>query len=84
MMIVRIKGTASVETQNKVRERIKKQIAEGLIVHDDMLEITFADDMCTECGSTDLEEIIVRTHDKIVVDYTVECNRCGQSRKVDV
>lgn len=84
MMIVRIKGTASVDTQNLVRERIKQQISEGLVVHDDFLEITFADDMCTECGNTDLEEITVRIDEQIVVDHEIKCNACGHSRKGDV
>lgn len=44
MMIVRIKTPTDADTQNLVRERIKQQISEGLVVHDNSVEITFADD----------------------------------------
>ncbi len=47
MMIVRIKTVVDIKTQENVRERIKEQISEGLIVHDDTIEILFVED--SEC-----------------------------------
>lgn len=79
-MIVRIKTVANTEVQNKVRERIKEQMKEGLIVHDDNIEITFADNMCTQCGSADLEEVKAHTDDGIVLGHLRTCNNCGDKK----
>lgn len=80
MMIVRIKTVADARVQEKVRERIKKQMKEGLIVHDDTIEITFADSMCTQCGSTDLEEIKAHNGDGVILGYLRTCNGCGNKK----
>jgi len=80
MMIVRVKTNASAETLERIREKMKKQISEGLIVHDNLLEITFADDMCAECGSTDLEEIKLYA-DNNPIEHVTICNACEQSRE---
>ncbi len=81
MLIVKIKVPATIETQEKVRERIKEQIKEDLIIHDDSIEITFADDVCTECGSTNLEEIETKDVEGVVFSRVIKCNACGKLRE---
>jgi len=82
LLIIRIKAVVDIKTQEKVRERIKKQIAEGLIVHDDTVEITIADDMCTECGSNDLEEVMLGDGGGRINEHVLICERCGYQRNL--
>lgn len=77
MMIVRIKTVANTDTQEKVRKRIKEQIAEGLIVHDDTIEIMFVDDICPNCFGTNLKEINAYANNGVVVESTTICEYCG-------
>ncbi|WP_200416294.1 hypothetical protein [Virgibacillus salexigens] len=81
MMIVRIKTLADTKTQEKVRERIKQQIEEGLIVHDDTIEITFAD-VCSNCGSDECQEITLRDDIGNVHEHVFECEKCGKQRSL--
>lgn len=78
LMIVRIKNVSDVDTQEKVRERIKEQMKEGLIVHDDTIEIIFADEMCLECGSTNLEEYTVKSDEGDIFSHVLRCNKCNR------
>ncbi|WP_040981068.1 hypothetical protein [Oceanobacillus jeddahense] len=71
MMIVRVKTNAGAETLERIREKVKKQISEGLIVHDNLLEITFADDM---------EE----NYNDIYFEKTCPKYGCNKLRTVDV
>lgn len=81
MMIVRIKTVADIKTQENVRNRIKQQIEEGLIVHDDTIEITFAD-VCSNCGSDEFQEITLRDDIGNVHQHVFECEECGKRRSL--
>ncbi|GGB56763.1 hypothetical protein GCM10011409_37910 [Lentibacillus populi] len=39
LLIAKVKGTHNVETIKRIRENLKQQINEGLVVIDDMVEI---------------------------------------------
>lgn len=77
MMIVRIKGKTDAKTLKNVREGIKEQVGEGLIVHDDLMEITLVDEKngkvhytCERCGTT--------YHYSCEINKTT-CSHCGNS-----
>lgn len=76
MLIIRVKGTVPYEKMEKMRSDIKRQISEGFIVHDDSIEITIVNDMCSECGSNDLEEIVTRDIEGRVFSRVIKCNEC--------
>ncbi len=81
MLIIRVKGTVPHEKMEKIRSNIKRQISEGLIVHDDSIEITIVDDMCPECGSENIEEITF-TSDNADTYSIIKCNRCNYSSDI--
>lgn len=77
MSVIRVKDIVSDEEMEKIRSGIKHQISEGFIVHDDSIEITIVNDMCMECGSDDLEEIVTRDIENHVFSRVVKCNKCN-------
>ncbi|RST59702.1 hypothetical protein D5F11_011410 [Siminovitchia terrae] len=82
MLIVRLKGVFNSEVHDRVRENIKQQISEGLIVHDDAIEITFADDMCLECGSIEYEEVKMSNQKGNALEHILNCVNCGHQRNL--
>lgn len=56
MIIVRIKTHADIGMQDKIRERIQQQMKDGLIVHDDMVEIYHGPEECTDVEVNTVEE----------------------------
>jgi len=82
MMLVKVKGIINKEKREKFIADIKKQISEGLIIYDDTIEITFADDMCVNCGANDLESITTRSVEGDIFSHVMKCNRCGHLKEL--
>lgn len=76
-MIVKMNGIVNYGAKEKVRERIKEQMKEGLIVHDESIEITFSPDRCIKCGCDEFEVVTMSDKQGVIYERIKTCENCG-------